>query len=32
MIQDDMRGLINGVMTTGKVKSVVFRQISVMKL
>ena len=32
MIQDDLRGQINGVMTSGKVKSVVFRQISVMKL
>ena len=32
MIQDDLRSQINGVMTSGKVKSVVFRQISVMKL
>jgi flagellar FliL protein len=32
LIQDDLRSQINGVMTTGKVKSVVFRQISVMKL
>lgn len=32
LIQDDLRGQINGVMTSGKVKSVVFRQISVMKL
>jgi flagellar FliL protein len=32
MIQDDLRGQINGVMTSGKVKSVLFRQISVMKL
>jgi flagellar basal body-associated protein FliL len=32
LIQDDMRSQINGVMTSGKVKSVVFRQISVMKL
>jgi flagellar FliL protein len=32
MIQDDLRGQINGLMTSGKVKSVVFRQISVMKL
>jgi flagellar FliL protein len=31
-IQDELRSRINGVMTTGKVKSVVFRQISVMKL
>ena len=32
MIQDDLRGRINGVMTSGKVKSVVFNQFSVMKL
>jgi flagellar FliL protein len=32
LLQDDLRTQINGVMTTGKVKSVVFRQISVMKL
>jgi flagellar FliL protein len=32
MIQDDLRSQINGIMTSGKVKSVVFRQISVMKL
>jgi flagellar FliL protein len=32
LIQDDLQGQINGIMTTGKVKSVVFRQISVMKL
>ena len=32
LIQDDLRSQINGVMTSGKVKSVVFRQISVMKL
>jgi flagellar FliL protein len=32
LIQDDLRSQINGIMTTGKVKSVVFRQISVMKL
>jgi flagellar FliL protein len=32
LIQDDLQGQINGVMTSGKVKSVVFRQISVMKL
>ena len=31
-IQDELRSRINGVMTTGKVKSVVFSQISVMKL
>jgi flagellar protein FliL len=32
LIQDDLRSRINGVMTTGKVKSVVFNQFSVMKL
>jgi flagellar FliL protein len=32
LIQDDLGSQINGVMTSGKVKSVVFRQISVMKL
>lgn len=32
LIQEDLRGQINGIMTSGKVKSVVFRQISVMKL
>jgi len=32
LIQDDLRNRINGVMTSGKVKSVLFNQFSVMKL
>jgi flagellar FliL protein len=32
LIEDDLRSRINGIMNSGHVKSVVFRQISVMKL